>query len=640
MVGYYGPLRIDYPADQNAAATDIANIRAAGPARFDPDEKISLKFNKATLDYFLAQMLGGALGLNYIATPDLGGSVTFQTETPIPKGQVLQIVRDVLSRNGLQMTYLNGIYHVARPEVIASLEQSAAAGRTADQVTRVVRVRKGSTNELLALLRQLVPDDIGLFPANGGNAIVVRAPPGDLDRVSDLINSLADSGVMEDRVAIIPLHQSAPATVAQQLMEIYGNQAGGAGGESVTVMPLENQQAILVKTKDRRVMEGIRSMTLELDRDWRDEFGLRLIPLKHLGADEVAEQLATILTQTGTTGPGRVAAVGVIARGAAAAGDNAGNLAPPGGGARGGGQVLVEPTAGNSGGSNIKIVADARSNSVMIYSTYSMFKRVAEVLKALDVPQTQVVIEATVGEVDITDNLEKGVQWFLQGVGLTARASTEPTPADPGKTGLFVHSAFTLGAVNVDMVMNALQEITKVKVISSPYLTVVDGKTARLVIGDQIPYAVRTQTATITGTVTVTQEVQAKDTGIILEITPKIRADNSVMLEVHQSVTTPSESVKVGNLTPVIATREVKSDLLVQSGRSILLAGLIQDRIDKGENRVPVLGTVPILGELFKQTTDKGNRVELIVMITPRVIRHSTQLENITRMLRGQMSFR
>jgi general secretion pathway protein D len=190
------------------------------------------------------------------------------------------------------------------------------------------------------------------------------------------------------------------------------------------------------------------------------------------------------------------------------------------------------------------------------------------------------------------------------------------------------------------MVMNALQEITKVKVISSPYLTVVDGKTARLVIGDQIPYAVRTQTATITGTVTVTQEVQAKDTGIILEITPKIRSDNSVMLDVHQSVSTPSQSVQTGNLTPVISTREVKSDLLVQSGRSILLAGLIQDRIDKGENRVPVLGTVPFLGDFFKQTTDKGTRVELIVMITPRVIRHSTQLENITRMLRGQMSFR
>src|SRR5262249_22501231 len=132
---------------------------------------------------------------------------------------------------------------------------------------------------------------------------------------------------------------------------------------------------------------------------------------------------------------------------------------------------------GTTGGNTTRIVADMRSNTVMIYSTFAIFKRVRDVLKALDVPQSQVIIEATVGEVDITDNLEKGVQWFLQTQGLTARSSTDPKPIDNAKSGAFIHGSLTLGNVNVDMVMNALQEITKVKVVSSPYLTVVDGKT-------------------------------------------------------------------------------------------------------------------------------------------------------------------
>jgi general secretion pathway protein D len=98
--------------------------------------------------------------------------------------------------------------------------------------------------------------------------------------------------------------------------------------------------------------------------------------------------------------------------------------------------------------------------------------------------------------------------------------------------------------------------------------------------------------------------------------------------------------MQTGNLTPVISTREVKSDIIVQSGRSVLLAGLIQDRIDKGENGVPIMRSIPIVGDFFKQTTDKGTRVELIIMITPRVVRRSSQLENITRMLRGNYNFR
>jgi len=232
------------------------------------------------------------------------------------------------------------------------------------------------------------------------------------------------------------------------------------------------------------------------------------------------------------------------------------------------------------------------------------------------------------------------VQWYLQNQNLTARSSTAPVASDPAKTGAFAHGSFTLGNVSVDVVLNALQEITTVKVISSPYLTVVDGKTARLVIGDQIPYSQTNQTSTITGTVTVTQNIQTKDTGIILEVTPHIRSDNSALLTISQSVSKPQDSALTGNLTPVISTREVKSDIMVQSGRTILLAGLIQDRIDKQENSVPVVRTIPVLGDLFKQTTDKSTRVELILMITPRVIRRTSQIESITRLLRGQIKIR
>jgi general secretion pathway protein D len=171
---------------------------------------------------------------------------------------------------------------------------------------------------------------------------------------------------------------------------------------------------------------------------------------------------------------------------------------------------------------------------------------------------------------------------------------------------------------------------------------VMDGKSARLVIGDQIPFAVASQTQTqpdnSTQPVILTQEIETRDTGVILEITPSIRANNSVLLSINQEVSKASASAEKGNLTPIISKRNVTSDIVVQSGRTALLGGLIEDRTDEIETGVPILRKVPVFGNLFKQNTDHVRRFELLVMITPRVVRRSSEIENITRMLREQIN--
>ena len=164
----------------------------------------------------------------------------------------------------------------------------------------------------------------------------------------------------------------------------------------------------------------------------------------------------------------------------------------------------------------------------------------------------------------------------------------------------------TFGNFDTKVVLDALQSVTKVKVISSPYLTVMDGKSARLVIGDQIPFAIASQTQTDPGNntdpVILTQEIETKDTGVILEITPNIRANNSVLLNINQEVSKAQPSAIEGNLTPVISKRNITSEVVVQSGRTaILLGGLIEDRIDDIETGVPILRKVPVFGNLFKQ---------------------------------------
>ena len=349
-----------------------------------------------------------------------------------------------------------------------------------------------------------------------------------------------------------------------------------------------------------------------------------------------------------------------------------------------------EGGGGGKGGKETKIVADPTGSSIMVYSSFAEFKRIQQAVKVLDVPQPQVVIEATIMEVTLNDQLQQGVQFFLSGHGLTIGSGNIGTPlgnsvssgssggaasgsgagtSAPGvgtvstgtgttgttsgsqsaltafsptnNGGLLSYSGQIGGGYRVDTVLSALQGITKVKVISSPYLTVTNQKEARLVVGDQIPYSTRTQSSNNLGNNTTTNEVTVKDTGIILDITPEIHANNEVELKINQSVSTPNIASPLGgDLTPVISTRSVDSDVLLASGHTIVLGGLIQDRLEQTEGGVPVLRTVPVVGDLFKSKTDAVTRTELVLMLTPRVTRTTSQIEGIARVLRAQVHTR
>ncbi len=711
VTAYMGTLKINYDANNDMAAADVAAVRNAN-ARFDPDQKVAIDFRKATIDHVLKQMLGGALGLNYVAPDDLGGSVTFRTEEPVAKSQVLQIVRDILARNGLELRSINGVYHVGRPELISSIEAIGSAGGAGEKTTKILRLRRGTGADLLALARQVVPRGVELIGTNSPDTIIVRAGAGEIDQVERLLKGLMATGVTEERVAVIPLRQSAPDKIAAQMSEFFRSR----NNNSVSVIPLEGQQALLVSAKEAGALEGVKRLAEAMDTEIRDEISLRVIPLQHVVAEEIAQRLQAIFGAGGTGGgpvPAGPAAFGGLG-GLGGAGNPLSNFGqipgqssgqvpealrdpaplprvspvaatdgdttftapplPP----RGGNTFAAGPNGPGPGGPGpngalpqglTRIVADKNTNALMVYSTYSTFKKIRDVLRALDVPPAQVVIEATIVEVDLTDQLQQGVQFFLSGtgfvigsgntadvglsgttaVGAGSSGGTGGTPTTSNLGGVSSSTGFgglagigvNLGnGLRADAVVRALQGITRVKVISSPYLTVLNGKQARLVIGDQIPYAQRSQSANNLGNTTVTQEIVIKDTGIILDVTPRIQANNSVALKVNQSVSIPQQSVLGGALTPVISTRSVESDILLQSGRTVLLGGLIQDRLEQQEDGVPVLRTVPIVGDLFKQKIDNTRRVELVLMLTPRVTRNSSQIEDLARLLQEQMHTR
>ena len=658
---YIGSARTEYQADLAQVDEDLRNIQSAGSGKVDLSEKITINFRNATVESVLKQLLGGALGVNYIAESELDGRITFRTENPIPKARVLDVVRDILARNGFVLRYSAGVYHVGTREEIAALDANAAAGSTGEPSRQVVKLRKGNVAQVVALARQLLPPTVSLVTGGARNTVIVSAPPSEAASVENLLIMLSEMAVGEDTVAIFPLLQSEPQMIVTKLNEFYTATIRG-DEPPVVFVPLEAQRAVLVGTADLETMKSVELMVRQLDRSVSDVSGLRVIPLTHLRAEEIAPQLAQSFGSAKIEESASPAMEDTLRRGVeqrrsrnrllsrntpnpdGALAGNANQGVVKGRRTRAGNADEDEGAAGDEdiastavpvmSGDEIRIIPDTRNNALLVYSTYRVYNRMREVVQALDVPESQVVIEATVLEVQLNHNMESGVQFFLASNGFGIGSGT-PGAVAPQGGGVIGFNGMA-GSVSIQAIIKALQKVTGVKVVSSPYLTVLNGQSARLVIGDQIPFATASQSSNNLGNVTVTREIEILDTGIVMEITPRIHSDNSVNLKINQSVSTPvASSEAANNLTPTISTRDIQSQILVQSGRTVLLGGMIQERANSQETRMPKLGTVPVLGNLFKQKGVQNSRTELIILITPRVVRSSSEIEAITRLIQS-----
>ncbi len=620
------------PAFRTEQAQNIDELNGAGADPFNPNQRVEIRFDNDPLTLVVDQLLGGLLSANYIAATPLQGTIDFETRAPVLRSEIPTILRDILGAQGYVMKLINGVYQIGAPETIEQLELNAAIGASSEFETRVIRVERGDLNEITNVVAQILPIGATVTPVPNDGSLIVSASAADIAAVVNLVNTLVETGVGRDLVAIVSLQRSAPESVATAVLT-YFEQLGTPQSRIPVVIPLENQQSLLISARDAGIMSNTRQLIRGLDRDLRDTAALRIIPLTHLPAAEISEQLNQIFggARTPNTELSQAATVSATATSVPAniRAENAAEDAPP---------EAVLAQAASSSPAGVSIVPDSRNNALLVFATFEQFKRIREVVQALDLPLAQVVIEATIVEVDVNDNLSFGVQSFLNRANVNIRSSTTTAPTDPGTAGFFGSFA-SIGGSSTDIVLTALESVTDVRIISSPYLTVLDGSSARLSIGDQVPFLTSSTDAQTDGTTTTTNEIEIRDTGVILEVTPSIGADNSVLLNIVQEVSSVAPSgAEINDLTPTIQQRTITSDIVVQSGRTALLGGLIQDSQIDVTTGVPIVSDIPVVGELFKQTSNDIARTELLVMITPRVIRKPSQLDNITRQLREGLS--
>ena len=257
------------------------------------------------------------------------------------------------------------------------------------------------------------------------------------------------------------------------------------------------------------------------------------------------------------------------------------------------------------------------------------------VIGALDVVPNQVLIEATIAEITLKDDLRFGLRWYLQ----HKDSSYTFTDSLAGSVGsLFPGFNYALTAANISTTLTALNAITDVNVISSPSLTVADNRTAVLQVGDEVPITTQSAVSVLTPGAPVVNSVTYKDTGVILSITPRISESGRVALDIQQEVSTVGQTTSSTIDSPTISQRRVRTSVVVSDGEAFALGGMIQDSKTVARTQIPLLGDIPIVGNAFRMKDNLIGKTELIVLIAPHVIRNVNEARRVTDEFRRELA--
>ena len=285
----------------------------------------------------------------------------------------------------------------------------------------------------------------------------------------------------------------------------------------------------------------------------------------------------------------------------------------------------------------LRVIADNANNALLILANSQEYETIVASLAKLDIQPLQVLIEATIADVTLNDDLRFGVQWFFQHnsdkVTLTDSTTSIGTLAAevPGFSWTHLSS-------DANVVLSALSSVTKVRILSRPMLTVLDNQTANLQVGDEVPVITRQSQSTLTTDAPIVNQVEFRDTGVILNVTPRVNASGMVTLDIQQEVSDVVKTTTSGIDTPTIRQRKISTTVAVQSSQTIALGGLIREDETVGNDGVPFVKDIPLIGLAAKHKTTSHQRAELLVLLTPRVIRNVEDINDITDELKSQMS--
>jgi len=590
----------------------------------------SLNFDEADLGEVAKVILGDILGKNYVLSPKVAGKVTLQTTEALTKDELLPTLEMVLRMNNAALVKDGRIYHI-EPVADALYTSGLSAQGSPGYQTRVFPIRNVAVEDVVEALKPLVHEKTILHADGSRNILVASGTADEMARVMDLIGTF-DIDVLRGRsFGLFPLSNVEPETIIDELEEVFNNKGKSEESEFFRFIPVERMNAVMAITHQAGYLKDIESWIFRLDRaNTASGGGVNVYRAQHVDAEELASTLNEIFTGAASTKKEKQAKV--------SPGQNAAEVSNKQPAQKQ--SVQKKSSAGSksaqtgdihvSNVDNVRIIADIANNSVVVVATPQDYAVILPIIKQLDVLPLQVLIDATVVSVKLTDNLLYGIEWFfrqgntavgsgLSGVTLGDLSSKAAAAFATGGLSLVQNSG------SVQALLSAEADKGNVNVISSPSLMVLNNQQAKINVGDQVPIQTSTTSLPISGgtnaSIAQSASIQYLDTGVTLEVTPRVNANGMVILEIKQTVSTPVTTTTGVSTSPTIQKKEIESFVAVQDGETIVLGGLIDDNNTANKAGIPWLHELPWIGPLFGNTTYKRTKNELVVLITPRVVK-------------------
>jgi len=629
------------------------------PVRFLGDD-VSLNFEQAPLSEVVHAIVGDILGLDYVVDHPIKGQVTLRTRTPVPRDELMPVLESLLrANNALMIRGRDNRYLITGAQGGAKLSPSLASSDSLapGYSTIVVPLQYIGATSMADILKPLADESAFVRVDNARGILMLAGTRQQLTGWLDIVATFDVDMLKGMSVGMFPLENSEVDEVAEALNQLL---EGGSGEDlglkgMVRVIPFKRLNSVLVVSPRAHYLDIMQNWISRLDEkaDISYERQLFVYPVQNTTASRLAELLTEIYSGSGGGGGGGgVRDTAGVAPGLTQqtiGGINTDGNAPAsfaddsyGSGTMRSGILSTGSEMGSGNSSpieDVRVVADEENNSLMIYATGRQYKLIRDALERLDTEATQVIIEASIMEVTLTDELKYGLEWtFKNGIGndYDGRGVLSNTIGGPAAA---VVPGFSYTVTNsigdISAVLRALSEESLINIISTPSVMVLDNHTAYIHVGDQVP-TFDQQTESDGGR--ITQSVTYKDTGVKLTVRPSVNAGGLVTMDVAQSVT------DIGNIDAATGQRtflerNIVSRVAVRSNESVVLGGLIRENASTAESGVPILHKLPLVGPIFGTTEKEDRRTELLIIITPRALYNESQLREVSQEMRKQIRF-
>lgn len=617
----------------------------------DQPGDITLNFEGTDIREVVKVILSDLLGINYLIDPAVQGSVTMSTGRPLTRDLLLPTLETMLRMNKAALVYKNNTYYIMPATAAIQGEVTPQLGENSQPLPngysiRIVPLRYIGVTEMDKILKPLAPEGsiIRIDPVR--NLMILAGSSIILNNLLDTIETFDVNWIKGLSVGIFRIKNAELETVMQQIESLIAVQDNNPLSDMFKVIPIESNNSLLVITHQPEYLDQIGMWIERLDQigvDEEDAPNLYVYRVKHGDAENLAEMLSQLFSGEGAkegTSAGRVAPgmkpTKLSSRNKATEKQSTTDTQSTTPSTT----TETDQTAvGFQLESGVSIVADVTNNSLLLRATPAQYREIEEALSKLDILPLQVLIEATIVEITLTGSLKYGLKWFFQGhhdsISSKFNVGGVPTAAVSGG----FDWTLTKGTEGVRAALSALAADGLAKVLSSPSVMVLDNHTASIQVGSAIPIITTSNTTNTTTDTTndYTDSTTYKETGVILTVTPKVTPGGLVIMEVKQEVSEPVASTVTTNKNPTITKRNIDSTVAVKDGQIVVLGGLIKDIQDNSQSGVPGLYKAPVLGWLFGQTSKSADRTELVIILSPKVLRDDQDISRITNEFKNKM---